>query len=107
VAEGNGSKVTSPRKPSICFECEYYTPGTDPENPLGIPVCRAFPEGIPSKIIDGGYDHRQPLGTETILFKEREGGSVKDWEKAIAEIDKEDVMGLFDSFQEGPEDEEA
>ena len=94
-----------PDKPSLCFLCEYYVAGTDPENLRGKPTCRSFPEGIPNEILNEGFDHRRPLGKESILFKLRGGldeSDLKAWEDEVLAIEKEDMLGMLD--QVGPDE---
>ena len=40
---------------TLCWACTRLRKGSDG------PTCAAFPEGIPTQIIDGGFDHRQPF----------------------------------------------
>lgn len=42
-------------KQTLCYACKRF-------QPLGIdgPTCTAFPDGIPTPIIQGGFDHRNP-----------------------------------------------
>lgn len=80
--------------------CEHYVPGID--NPRDKPVCIAFPEGIPDKILAGGYDHRKPLGNETITFKPAEGVTTEDveeWDREQLEEDKADMLAVVDQFR--------
>ncbi len=58
---------------AICFACRHRDfSGEDP-------TCAAFPDGIPSEIFYGGFDHRKPFGRERkrdgkpILFDLEEG----------------------------------
>jgi hypothetical protein len=76
----------------ICDICEYYVSGINENNDRGKPVCRPFPEGIPPEIINGGFDHRKPLGDETIMFKPREDVTdqdIRDWEQEYLEAREE------------------
>ena len=96
--------MTRPRHPSLCFLCERYVAGMDPDNDRDEPICQAFPEGIPSAIINGGFDHRKPLGNETILFRLAEGKTEEDietWEQAVLTREKEDMLATFERFQGG------
>lgn len=43
------------RKPSLCDACKRL------QRTIDGPVCSAFPEGIPDRIIIGGFDHRLPF----------------------------------------------
>ena len=95
----------TPNAPALCFLCHYYEPGTSPENDSGKPRCQAFPEGIPSSIFNGGFDHREPLGDEAITFRLAEGKTeedVKVWEQQILEIDKSAMIAAVDGFSEAP-----
>ncbi len=49
--------MTSPFGPPICISCIHYR--TRSLEYLG-PACKAFPDGIPTKITVGGFDHRKP-----------------------------------------------
>ena len=66
----------------ICFFCKHYIDGFD--SGIGEPNCKAFPEGIPPEISEEGWDHREPLGDEKILFEVRSGEeeNLKRWEEA-------------------------
>ena len=91
-----------PRAPALCFLCEYYEPGTDRDNDLNIPRCRAFPEGIPDEIFNGGFDHREPLGNEAVLFRLAEGKTEEDveaWEQEMLELDKMEMRSAIRGFQ--------
>ena len=52
------------RPVSICESCRWYEPRMEMEGPHGLrepiftPACRAYPEGIPAPIFEGGFDHR-------------------------------------------------
>jgi hypothetical protein len=97
--------MTTPRATAICFICERYEPGTDPDNDLNIPRCRAFPEGIPSEIINGGFDHREPFGDETLLFLLAEGKTeedIEEWEQEMLELKKMEMTSAIRGFQEPP-----
>lgn len=86
----------------ICFMCKHYVPGMDEENPLDVPVCAAFPNGIPDEILKQGYDHREPLGNESILFELGRGYTEEDlaeWEEEMVEDEKADVMRLLNQLE--------
>lgn len=54
----------------ICFGCKHYLASI----PDGEYICRAFPRGIPSAIMVGEADHRQPVkGDNGIRFEARTG----------------------------------
>ena len=54
-----------------CMQCKHLLPF--PEGAI-IPVCVAFPDGIPRKISERKYDHRNPFpGDHGIRFEAREG----------------------------------
>jgi len=87
-----------PRFPSLCYLCEHFVPGIDPTNDRDRPVCKAFPESIPSKILDGGFDHRQPLGNESVTFKlsaEFSQTDVEEWEQDVLDIMKTEMLGVL------------
>ena len=97
--------MATPRFEAICNLCEYYVPGVDPENQRGIPVCIAFPEGIPEEILHGGQDHRQPIGNEAITFKRAEGVTEEDvdeWERTVLEQEKSDMLGMIEHMRGQP-----
>lgn len=92
-----------PSFPTICYYCANFVSGFDPGNFGGRPACRAFPEGIPDKILAGGFDHRNPyLGDEWFLFEPGEGVTeedVEEWERDVLEIMKQDFLGVIREFQ--------
>lgn len=93
-----------PSKRPLCDLCEYYVPGVSKENDRGIPVCRAFPEGIPDEILDTGFDHRKAFGDETILFSPAEGVTeedIEEWEQEVLETEKMNLKAMLDRFQPG------
>lgn len=54
-----------------CEQCEHLR--SFPKGAI-IPVCDAFPDGIPRKISEMKYDHRNPFpGDQGIRFEAREG----------------------------------
>jgi hypothetical protein len=44
---------------SICLFCTHSEDKRSIEKPMG-PKCSAFPKGIPAKILNGEFDHRNP-----------------------------------------------
>jgi len=53
----------------ICFDCRHYFGGA-------MYKCKAFPEGIPDKILIGKNKHRKPLpgqGNDVVFEPENEG----------------------------------
>ena len=96
----------TPSGPPICSLCHYYEPGTDPDNELNKPRCKAFPEGIPDEIFKGGFDHREPLGEEAITFRLAEGKTEQDleaWEQETLEIRKSQMLSAVDDFKNAPD----
>lgn len=49
--------------PASCDLCKHFR-----THVVGM-TCDAFPDGIPDVIGDGDWDHRVPLGDETVLFE--------------------------------------
>jgi len=57
----------------ICEECQFFLGF---KRGLKIPVCKAFPDGIPREICEGGNDHHKPVkGDHGIQYKGREDAS--------------------------------
>ena len=86
--------------------CAYFVGGMEPENERGIPVCRAFPEGIPDEIMAGGFDHRQALGNETVLFKladDEDPARLEAWERAQVENEHNKVLQLIEQTESDDE----
>ncbi len=71
--------MTTPREP-ICGACKRFR-----GSPLEKPACTAFPDGIPERILTGGFDHRHPFPGD--------GGTrfVRDPDKPIPPDFPEDV----------------
>ncbi len=91
-----------PRFPALCFICEYYVPGVDPENDRGQPVCRAFDGLIQSEILNGGFDHRQPFRNEWFTFKlaaDKTEEDLKQWEQEVLDILKQDILAVIQEFK--------
>lgn len=63
---------------NICLICKHYT---------GKFKCKAFPDGIPEKIITGKSEHEKPLPNQEneIVFEEKEtkGLEAIDYEKPL------------------------
>ncbi len=92
-----------PKATAICFICEHYQPGVDPDNEINVPRCRAFPSGIPSEILNGGFDHREPLGEEAVLFRlaaDKTQEDLEAWEAESLELDKAEMGANIRQFQE-------
>lgn len=94
-----------PKARAICFLCHYYEEGTAPDNESGRPRCKAFPEGIPMEIFNGGFDHREPLGDETITFRLAQNKTPEDleaWEQDSLELQKREMLAQVDGFKNPP-----
>jgi hypothetical protein len=56
--------MTTPNVPPLCNQCRYFLGVVEAAlapNRVGlVPICLAFPRGIPEPIRDGKYDHRTP-----------------------------------------------
>jgi hypothetical protein len=49
---------------TLCVYCDLFD-----HDETGLPVCAAFPDGIPTEIIQGDFDHREPFeGDGDITF---------------------------------------
>lgn len=44
--------------------------------------CKAFPEGVPTEILNG-FDHRKALGNETTLFEAKDPKAYEEWQSGI------------------------
>lgn len=71
---------------SFCWPCKHYQP---PDMPPGMisgewssGTCAAFPNGIPSIIAAGGFDHRQPHMDDGGVQFERTDESSLNWSDA-------------------------
>jgi hypothetical protein len=55
----------------MCYYCVHFVDTTE----FGkVPTCAAFPNGIPVRILDHGFDHRKPYkGDNGIRFESRDG----------------------------------
>lgn len=76
----------------LCFSCEHYRPWQDGPPGTRKAFCAAFPDGIPDEILKELYDHREPLGDETVLFSPKEGVSEEDviaWARDAAQLQKD------------------
>lgn len=86
--------------------CEYFVAPLDPGNDRRIAHCRAFPDGIPDEILLGGFDHRQPLGSEAVTFKlaaDEDPAELEAWEQAQVEAERAKYLALLPDTGE-PED---
>jgi hypothetical protein len=70
--------MTLPTQPTICDACSRRETAE---------TCEAFPYGIPGEILLHGFDHRQQLLDESLLFNLEEGA--------------EDVLSTFDTWKVG------
>lgn len=71
--------------PSLCTKCdrfEWGESGLDDDVETG--VCSAFPNGIPVEIFAGGFDHREPFGSETGLFVAAPGVTEQEIERTLS-----------------------
>lgn len=81
--------------------CRHYVAGTDESNDRNVPVCRAFPDGIPSEIWAGGFDHRNQYRDEPVLFDldpEYTEADIAEWEQAGADVEKAYVETSLDQL---------
>jgi hypothetical protein len=64
-------------RPNLCLSCFWLDRTSTQQSILSegeTPNCRAFPEGIPSDIWYGGYDHRELYpGDEGVTYVLQEG----------------------------------
>ena len=93
--------MTTPRAPALCYLCAHYKSGLVPTNHRNQPICTAFPNRIPERILHGGFDHRRPLYNEPITFRPAEGVTATDvgeWEQEVLEIEKRDLIALLDAL---------
>jgi len=57
----------------LCLECKHFY-----KNECEEFCCKAFPEGIPDKIIEGDVDHKKPYKKDKgIQFEKKPGKSDK------------------------------
>jgi hypothetical protein len=74
-------------------------------------VCRGFDGLIPSEILNGGFDHRQPFRNEWFTFKlaaDKTEEDLKQWEQEVLDILKQDMFAViqeFKSFENEPWDD--
>jgi hypothetical protein len=64
----------------ICAWCKRYRA---PEQLGDPPTCEAFPNGIPAKIREDGFDHRKPFKGDGGVRFELKDGVEFGWEKAV------------------------
>lgn len=65
---GQGEEYTHKKSlsPTICLHCSHFNGFSDD----GVPVCKAFPDGIPDKFWDAKADHTTPYtGDNGITFE--------------------------------------
>jgi len=56
----------------ICFSCKHYHYEVNKHRLFDAKICQAYPEGIPTEILLGKVDHRQPYkGDKGIIFEPR------------------------------------
>ena len=74
--------------PPFCWPCRHYRKdgplrGSDSgiSNPLDGSACAAFPEGIPSLILVGGFDHREPHPDDNGVQFEVRTDDEFDWDE--------------------------
>jgi|CXWL01.1.fsa_nt_gi hypothetical protein len=52
----------------LCYHCVHWKDNNDADEPM----CAAFPDGIPTQILNGRMDHRRPVhGDNGIVFEAR------------------------------------
>ena len=76
-------------KESICLSCKKLELARIPGLSIPIFFCSAFPEGVPSEISGGLYDHREQLGDETELWE------FNDKEEQFAKS----VLGIYEQLK--------
>lgn len=67
----------------------------------GHSVCEAFPEGIPRRILAGGFDHRAPFSDETTLFAPAQGVTdhdIRDWDREVVDPIEADLLAVTHDF---------
>jgi len=87
----------------ICVLCRHYRPGLEEDD--NVSKCVAFPEGIPPQIMHEGFDHRQPLDDEQVLFQLHPDATeeeLEEWSAATLKL----TENLVDENL-GPIEEEA